>query len=180
MLLSLPQVLNVQQARGTLEDCGTSTRVAVLSRFQNFTVSDTNAPISPRNTHRNSIKPKPSGQPTNVQQPAAAGAAPATPPTPASTASHAGSSSMSAAEEGSQCTGTRTPPTPHKRPVAAGAADASDPRVKDMHNFLPFMRVVSVRFYMSVLQLTRLVFDLPENPDPSQPNMHRCVPLNTG
>lgn len=45
--------------------------------------------------------------------------------------------------------------------------------VKDMMHFLPFMRIVSIRFYLSVFQLTKLVYDLPESTDLSLPNLPR-------
>ena len=37
-------MLDVQQARATLEDVSTNVRVAVLSRFTNFAISDGNTP----------------------------------------------------------------------------------------------------------------------------------------
>ena len=48
-----------------------------------------------------------------------------------------------------------------------------------MVHFVPFMRVVSVRFYLSVFQLTRLVYDLPESTDISLPNLPRCASRDT-
>lgn len=41
------QVLDVQQARGTLEDVSTNLRVAVLAKFANFGVSDPNPLLIP-------------------------------------------------------------------------------------------------------------------------------------
>lgn len=57
---------------------------------------------------------------------------------------------------------------------AAGAAPAARPAVQDLRHFLPFMRIVSVRFFMTVAQLEQLVMDLPDSPDASQPNLLRC------
>lgn len=52
------QVLDVQQARGTLEDVSTNLHVAVLSRFANFGVSDPNPP-TPSPIPRATSNPKP-------------------------------------------------------------------------------------------------------------------------
>lgn len=40
-------MLDVQQVRGTLEDASTSMQVAVLSRFANFAVKNSQPPTSP-------------------------------------------------------------------------------------------------------------------------------------
>ena len=125
------QVLDVQQARGTLEDLSTTTYMTVLTQFERFQIA-TRPPVRP-----------PPSEPVHL---------------PAASSAERTASGLARAAS----------------LAVATPGDASRPVVQDLHHFLPFMRIVSVRFYMTVTQLAALMMDLPDSPDPSQPNLPRC------
>ena len=125
------QVLDVQQARGTLEDLSTTTYMTVLTQFERFQIA-TRPPVCP-----------PPSEPVHL---------------PAASSAERTASGLARAAS----------------LAVATPGDASRPVVQDLHHFLPFMRIVSVRFYMTVTQLAALMMDLPDSPDPSQPNLPRC------
>eukprot|EP00892_Ulva_mutabilis_P004358 jgi/Ulvmu1/2294/UM013_0141.1 len=128
------RVLDVQQARGTLEDLSTTTYMTVLTQFENFSIAT-----------RPALPPPPSISLTSRSGPAVARAA----------------ADAAAAD------------TPKYTAAAAAGSGEARPAVQDLHHFLPFMRIVSVRFFLTVPQLEALVMDLPDTPDPSQPNLLR-------
>lgn len=59
------------------------------------------------------------------------------------------------------------------RQQAASARGA----ISDLAGFLPFMRQLSIKTYVSAQQLQRLLALLPANNDASQPDMARCGAL---
>jgi hypothetical protein len=107
VLLCFSQVLDIPQARSTLEDYRTAQAVSVLQHFATFGV-----------------------------------------------------------EGGLQRVRTLAPNDDPK---------ADRPRIKDLTNYLQFMRIVSINFSLSGPQLRRLAMDLPEHEKKTAPNVLRCA-----
>ena len=119
------QKLDIVQARHIIEDYRTAQAVAVLKRFDLFTVDAS--------------------------------------PVTAESDSHAAKDKQHALADDA--------PVPRR----TASAVAEKLRVRDVLNFMPFMRTVSVVFSLTGRQLLQLLQDLPDQGDAKTPHRLRCV-----